>query len=207
MLNKFKNQDAKIHDCLPNDLTAFRFIVSKNYVLSEINSIKVFLEYLNKGEVNIYYMLDDNGDHYYLDKKDLALTEIHYVEGTKYVDNWQVYYKSKKHIGILNYYMQNAPELQSRIESIEKPDHNNLTKLAEDYHNTSCEVDKCVIYEKQIPCQIENRGIRNTSTKVLIQLFRISIAEISPKFVYRNFTLLCICKRILIHNQRPLRLK
>jgi len=150
-LCKFRDNDNTIKDYSPNDIIAYRFIDSKYYVSREINNRRVFLEYLIKGKVNIYYMRDENGDHYYLDKEDVKLTEIPYEEGIKYVDDKQVFYESKKHIGLLNYYMQDAPEFQSRIQSLKKPEHQNLIKLAEDYHNAVCEGEKCIIYEKKQP--------------------------------------------------------
>jgi len=148
---KFKGEDNTVKDYSPNDITAFRFIDSKYYVSREINNRSVFLEYLIKGEVNIYYMRDEDGEHYYLDKEDIKLTEIPYEEGIKYVDNKQVFYESTKHIGLLNYFMQDAPEFRSRIQSLKKPNHKNLIKLAEEYHNVVCEGNKCIIYEKKQP--------------------------------------------------------
>ncbi|WP_016775860.1 hypothetical protein [Anaerophaga thermohalophila] len=138
-LCKFRDKENIIKDYSPNDIIAFRFIDGKYYVSREINDRRVFLEYLIKGKVNIYYMRDENGDHYYLDKEDVKLTEIPYEEGIKYIDDKQVFYESKKHIGLLNYFMQDAPEFQSRIQSLKKPEHQTLIKLAEDYHNAVCE--------------------------------------------------------------------
>jgi len=134
-LCKFKDIDNSITEYSPNDIEAFRFLDSKYYVSRTIDNNKSFMEYLIKGKVNIYYMRDDKGGHYYIDKEDVRLTEIPYEEGIKYVDNKQVFYESTKHIGFLKYYMQDAPELQTRIQSVKKPDHQNLIKLAEDYHN------------------------------------------------------------------------
>lgn len=117
-LCKFKAVDNTIKEYSPNDIEAFRFIERKYYVTREIDNKKVFMEYLIKGKVNIYYMRDDKGDHYYIDKEDARLTEIPYEEGIKYIDNKEVFYESTKHIGFLTYYMQDAPELQSRIHSV-----------------------------------------------------------------------------------------
>ena len=148
---RFKNGENEITEYHPNDINAFRFIDSKYYISREIKQKQVFLEYLIKGKINIYYMRDDMGDHYYLDKEDVELTEIPYEEGTKYVGEKQVFYESKKHIGILTYYMQDAPELKSEIQSLKKPKHQNLIKIAEDYHNAVCDGEKCIIYEKSAP--------------------------------------------------------
>ena len=150
-LCKFKGIDNTIVEYSPNDIEAFRFLDSKYYVTKEIDNKKVFLEYLIKGKINIYYMRDENGDHYYLDKEDVQLTEIAYEEGIKYVDNKRVFYESKKHFGVLIYYTQDDPELRSEIQSIRKPEHQNLIKLAEDYHNAVCKDEKCIIYEKRLP--------------------------------------------------------
>jgi hypothetical protein len=150
-LCKFKDNENTIKEYSPNDIAAFRFIDSKYYVSREINNRKVFLEYLIKGKINIYYMRDDIGDHYFLDKQDVKLTEIPYEEGIKYVEDKQVFYESTRHIGLLSVYMQDAPKLQSRIQTIKKPEHQNLIKLAEAYHNAVCEGERCIIYKKSAP--------------------------------------------------------
>ena len=142
---------VKLPEYYPNDIAAFRFIDSKYYVSREINSKKVFLEYLIKGKVNIYYMRDEKGNHHYIDKEDVRLSEIPYEEGIKYVDNKGVYYESTRHIGFLKYYMKDALELQSKIQSFEKPEHQNLIKLAEEYHSAVCEGEKCIIFAKKQP--------------------------------------------------------
>lgn len=150
-LCKFKNVDGTIVEYTPNDLKAFRFTDGKYFVAMEAKNRKVFLEFLIKGKLNIYYLRDENGDHYFLDKDGIKLTEIPYEEGTKYVDDKQVFYTTKKHIGILSYHMNDAPQFQSRIQAFKKPNHQNLIKLAEDYHNAVCKDEKCVVYKKNVP--------------------------------------------------------
>lgn len=145
---RFKNIDNTIIEYSPNDIIAYRFVDSKYFVSREIKNKNIFFEYLIKGKVNIYYFRDDKGDHYYIDKEGMKLTEIPYKEEKIYINRRPIYYESKKHIGLLRYYMQDTPEFQSRIDSLKKPDHQNLIKLAEDYHNALCEGEKCIIYEK-----------------------------------------------------------
>ncbi len=96
-------------------------------------------------------MRDSEGDHYFIDKDDVELTEIPYEESIIYVDDKAKLFESTKHIGVLNYFMQDAPEFQSRIENLKKPGHKGLIKLAEDYHNVVCKDEQCVIYEKPVP--------------------------------------------------------
>jgi hypothetical protein len=135
----------------PTDILAYRFIDSKYFVAKEITGKKVFLEFLINGQINIYYRKSYMGDHYYLEKEDAQLIEIPYEEGVKHQYDMVYLHKSTKHIGILSYYMKDAPDLQSKINTISKPEHKNLIKLAEDYHNLVCKDEACIIYEKQMP--------------------------------------------------------
>lgn len=148
---KLKTDENIVKEFSPKDILSYRFFDGKYYVSRKIDGKSVFLEYLIKGKVNIYYVRDAKGDYYFLDKEGVKMTEIPYDEGIKYVDNKHVFYESTKHIGFLNYYMQDAPEFQKRIKSIKKPEHQNLIKLAEDYHNAVCKGEKCIIYEKKQP--------------------------------------------------------
>lgn len=59
----------------PSDLLEYRFIDSKYYVSKDLNGKKVFLEFLLKGQINLYYLNDDIGEHYYLEKDGIVLTE------------------------------------------------------------------------------------------------------------------------------------
>ncbi len=150
-LCKFKDVDNTITYYSPIDIGAFRFLDSKFYVSRKVDGAYFFLEFLIKGKVNIYYMRDENGDHYYVEKENVGLTKIPYEEGIRNIDNKAYYYESTKHTGLLYYYMQDAPELQARIQSIRKPAHRNLIKLAEEYHNAVCKDEKCIVYHKSSP--------------------------------------------------------
>ena len=148
---KFKNNAGALSEYTPDDISGYRFIGSKYYESREVKRKNVFLEFLIKGEVNIYYMRDEIGDHYFIDKANEKLVELPYEEGLTYEGDKQVIYKSKEHIGLLNFYMQDAFEFLPRIQSLGKPSHRNLIKLAEDYHNTVCLDEACIIYEKSTP--------------------------------------------------------
>ena len=85
------------------------------------------------------------------DKEGEKLMEIPYEKKIKDIDDKLVFYESKNHIGLLKYYMQDAPGLQSSINNMSKPEHQSLIKLAEKYHNVVCDGEKCIIYEKKQP--------------------------------------------------------
>ena len=150
-LCKFRDKSKTIYDYSPGDIMAYRFTDHKFFVSREVDQKMVFLEFLIHGEVNIYYMRDETGDHYFLDKKGEKLTEIEYNEELKQVGNRTVRYKSTKHIGLLSYYMQDADGFETRIQKVKKPEHYNLIKLAKDYHDEVCEGEQCIIYGKQHP--------------------------------------------------------
>lgn len=135
----------------PDDIVAYRFNESKYYVSKEVNGERVFLEFLFNGKINIYYFRDDDEDHYFLEKDSSGIVEVPYKEEIIHNDSAQYLYKSKRHIGILTYYMQDAPELKSRIANFGRPEHKNLIKLAADYHNTVCKGESCIVYKKSLP--------------------------------------------------------
>ncbi len=150
---KFRAKGHEVVQYTPKDIAAYRFIDSKYFVSREVAGKDVFLEFLIKGQVDVYYFRDKLGDHYFIEKENMPLTEIPYEEGFKEMEGGKQYsYKTKKHIGILNYYMQDAPEVQSEINDLRKPAHDNLIKLAEDYHQLVCkDGEPCVIFVKKQP--------------------------------------------------------
>jgi len=148
---KFKSENKKVVEYLPEDLKAFRFIDSKYYVSKDIESGRCFFEYLIQGKVNIYYLRNKDVEGYYLEKEASRLIQLPYEEKYRHIDNKKVLLESNRHIGILKYTMQDAPELHSQIERLGKPNHKSLINLAKDYHNIVCEDEKCTIYTKETP--------------------------------------------------------
>lgn len=135
----------------PDEILAYRFTDSKYFISKELEGENVFLEFLIKGKVNIYYLQKIGRDRYFIEKEGSRLTEIFYEKGIKYKGATPHFYRSTIHLGILKVYLLDAPELQPKIKRIKKPEHHGLIKLAEDYHNSICEEEKCIIYEKESP--------------------------------------------------------
>ncbi|MEZ4829712.1 MAG: hypothetical protein R3C61_26020 [Bacteroidia bacterium] len=111
----------------------------------------VFLEFLIKGEVSIYYYRDELRDYYFMEKEGYELVEIPYEEGIVYRDDKPYSFKTTTHLRLLNEYMQDVPGFDSRVSRVIKPDHRNLIRLAEAYHNKICLDEACIIYEKKQP--------------------------------------------------------
>ncbi len=149
---KFKSAENHITEYSPEDIIAYRFTDGKYYISKEIADKFVFLEFLIKGQVNIYYVRDKRGDHYYIDKGNMSIVEIPYEEKIILVNKKEKRHVSKKHVGMLNYYMQDVPEIQPQIAKIKKPGHNDLIKLADNYHHKVCkDGENCIIFEKRPP--------------------------------------------------------
>jgi hypothetical protein len=140
----------------PADIQSFRFINGKyfvsKYLKSETGDKKVFLEFLVKGKLDVYYYRDDEKDHYLIENDDLGITELPYTEGIKYSQTGVGYfYQSTQHFGIINTYLKNDPRFRSEVSKIKKPEHRNLIDLAEDYHKRTCKDETCIVYAKKVP--------------------------------------------------------
>lgn len=147
-----QNKKAKNISFYPADIQAYRFIDGKYFVTKSINGEKVFLEYLIKGKLNMYHYRDSRTDHFYFEKDSVPLTELPYEDVMK-KDSFGdlIPIKNNKYVGILNYYLKDAPGIQPKIENIKLLERNNLIMLAEYYHNAVCDGEKCIVYEKKIP--------------------------------------------------------
>jgi hypothetical protein len=147
----FLTEKNVVLEYTPYDISAFRFQDSKYFVSKELDGKLVFMEYLIKGIVNVYYLRSSEGDNFYVERNGEPLSLLPFEEGIRYKDKKYEFYETKKHIGFLIYYMSDAPQIKKEIERIKKPDHLNLIKLAEDYHNAVCFDEECVIYERTTP--------------------------------------------------------
>lgn len=153
---RFESNEGLKTEYAPGQIQAYRFIDSKYYVSKTVDNQTHFLEYLIKGKMNIYRFRDDIGYHYYVEKDDLSLKEIPYIEEQKNVDGKEYLYSSTTHIGLLNYATKDAPQLQQFINKMRNPNHNNLIKVAKDYHNAVCEDgEKCIVFERSTTFKVQ----------------------------------------------------
>ena len=139
----------------PGDIIGYKYSDGKYYISKEISIDSttkklVFLEFLIKGMVNVYYYVD-NTEHYYIEKQAndlMELTEqerVHIPDGSDLKDNTR-YIIPSKFKGKLTYMMQDCPSLMSEIQRT-RPNHNSLIKLSKDYHNKMCSTESCIVYE------------------------------------------------------------
>ena len=156
-----KEGDAKTA-YTPTDLIGYRFTDGKFFITKDWEGNRVFMEYLVNGLVRFYYYRGEGGDHYFIEKDGEKMAELPYKEIIVTDDNKTYLQKSTRHIGVLTYYLKDAPVLQSEINTFDQPSHKNLIRLGEEYHNAVCtDGQKCIIYEKKLPAMkidLEARG-------------------------------------------------
>jgi hypothetical protein len=141
------------HVYTPVDINSYRFSNGKYYVSRSITidevTKKVFLEYLVKGIVDIYFYSDELAGYYFVDKGDGILVEL---KNTKYTvqEDDKTYQRNKnEYIKILGQIFQDSPRTCEELMRSEL-DYKSLTKLVVDYHTDMCTSEKCVVYEKKL---------------------------------------------------------
>jgi len=125
-----------------------KYYVSK-YVIKSDTTLKVFAEYLVKGQKDLFYYRDYTGFHYLINTNDSSLIEIPYKQEVVNIDGKSYLRESKRHIGLLKSYFSDCPSIYSQIENLKKPDAKNLISITKTYHEVVCGENSCVVYKKQ----------------------------------------------------------
>lgn len=139
----------------PSDIKAYR-IENGNYYISKdvtIDSLKqkVFLEYLVKGIVDLYYLKDSQKEIYFLEKdnqmiplsNDASIVTISSNDGSE--KNYEK--KSNQYKSVLTYLFQNSPSTTEKIPNTNFT-YKSLIAITIDYHNATCHDRKCIDFTK-----------------------------------------------------------
>jgi len=138
-------------DYTPTQILGYRFINGKYFISKKVEDSSYFLEYLVQGRVSFYYLRVSNEDRYYIENDSLGIMHLPYSEEIRTDDGTSYLFRSTSHIGLLQFYMQNAPELSARIGRLRSFDGASLIALDKEYHKVICEGDKCIVYQKSKP--------------------------------------------------------
>lgn len=151
---KLKQADGSITTYYAAQLRSYRLVNSKYYVSRDVKVDgeirRVFLEMLAAGAVNILYFRSDV-DRYYIEKDSLGISELPYKEIETKKDGKHLKAASTQHIGVLMYYLQDAPELRGEIERIKRPEAGPLIRLAEKYNMKRSATPEKTEYLKSAP--------------------------------------------------------
>lgn len=111
----------------------------------------VFLEFLIKGNLDVYLYFDNKTTPLYFIKKDND-SLIHLKNTTGVISNqWNDDYsiEKKEYIGILNYFLNDCEGIQSKVAGVNLTNES-LIKIAKYYHDNTCSntSETCIIFEK-----------------------------------------------------------
>lgn len=145
----------------PDQIKSYRFIDGKYYISTNYLNYKfknqVFVEYIIKGSISIYYYRDDITDHYYTSKDTLVIElDHHEIEATIPENGNLVQRKSQKYKGQLKYLMSDQPALFNKVDGI-VCNTKDLISLTREYQKLSCPSQECLTYEKKTGKDIETK--------------------------------------------------
>jgi hypothetical protein len=150
-----KSENDSIQKFYPDKISGYYFIEGKHYISKTIELSKdsetIFVEYLIKGTVSLFFYRDPIGGHYLIQKVGLPLKEISYNDAIIEVNGEQFYRDYMINTGLIRYYLNDCPELYPEMDKIKNPSHAQLMKLIKDYHDIKCPNDVCIIYKKKLP--------------------------------------------------------
>lgn len=148
---------------LPGEIAGYRYVNGKYYISKEIkvdSATKkvVFLEFLIKGTASVYYYVDNEMEHYYIEKSPGGFTELTEKEKTYLDEDGRTYISPSQYKGKLAYILQDCPSIRNEIQNT-KLSHKSLIKLTKDYHKKVCSSESCIIYERGNTSAIVQFGI------------------------------------------------
>jgi len=144
----------------PFDIEAYGFDDGRFFISREVNERPVFLEFLVKGYLNLYFLIQDSKERFFMEKELTELIEIKYEElevfrdmttQHSHIHSDRFIQRSSFHIGLLQYHTQDAPSLRQTIERISRPNQKDLIEFAVDYHNLVCDDYDCTVFRKILP--------------------------------------------------------
>lgn len=143
-----ESADGEVLRYSPEQLAGYRFKDGRYFVPKNVGegqaAENVFLEFLIKGEANIYHYV---GDRFFIEK-DGAMHELKNTERTVRENGYEYQVYGKEYIGILNYLLKDA-NMQKDIQSTSL-DPKSLIKTAKKYHETVCPDEDCIIFKREI---------------------------------------------------------
>ena len=148
---------------LPGDIAGYRFTDAGKYYVSreiELNGThqKVFLEFLVKGLMNLYYYTDDV-DYYFFEREDGTM-EVISQKPEKIEDG--IVYEDTRYMGQIRHLFQDYPPIAQEAGKL-KFDQKSMIKVVKDYHNEACTSgESCIVFQNEHP---DDKGIK---TKISI---------------------------------------
>ncbi len=137
----------------PDQIKSYRYIDGKYYVSSiSLNcgfKEQVFLEYVIKGSVSIFYYQDEVKDHYFALKDSSVLELDHHIRLTGNAEeDILILAKPEKFKEQLTLLTQDQPTLIGKIDGIDCST-KDLISITKEYQTLSCPSQECIQFEKK----------------------------------------------------------
>ncbi len=133
----------------PSQILSYRIYEGKYYVSKNIgieNRQEIFLEYLVKGTVNLYYSKQGANPYYFIEKNEILTTLNN--DKTKVNVNGISYEKSSnQYLRMLNSLFDDSDSTKLEIKKT-KFLSEDLVKITKNYHNEMCKDFSCIDYHK-----------------------------------------------------------
>jgi hypothetical protein len=144
----------------PQKTFGYRFKDGKYYVARDITTedglVRVFVEYLIHGNIDVYFYQDNgNNNHYYISKDQQSLNELIHIKEYIEKDGQKMLHETRPYTGLLTWFTADCIAMQKDIKSIKVLDHTKLISFAEKYHKLTCTDQKCIVYEKKISRKVK----------------------------------------------------
>jgi hypothetical protein len=148
----FKSEkSAKAKTYLPGEIKGFKYDDGRYYVSKELGvgstSEIVFLEFLTEGEANLYFLRDEKGQRFFIERE--GLVELKLIKKKVQVSD-NVYEKKEEVFRkALREELDDSPEIQQAINVVPF-DHDSLIDLTVKYHDYVCDDvnQECIVYRK-----------------------------------------------------------
>jgi hypothetical protein len=169
-----KNESSEREEYTPLQINGYGFDGGKNYIsilvekktdITDIESKQVFLEYLVKGYISLFFYRDDF-DHYYIISPKDGLNELVIEENIK-VDEFNNEFKvvSNKYLGVLSFYLQDCDSIKKLIPKTDLEIYD-LSKLIKIYNDCICY--ECISFVKPKPFTKSSFGFAIGSNKSVL---------------------------------------
>jgi hypothetical protein len=148
-----ETEDSKKELYSPDQIKSYQYSDGKYYLsskaLNDKFEIPVFLEYLIKGTISIFYYQDDKKNHYYV-VKDTSITELDHHDKLTGVaeEDIAILAKPEKYKFQLKLLVKDQPVLFDKIDKLEC-NAENLISLTREYQKLQCPNQECIQFEKK----------------------------------------------------------
>ncbi len=136
----------------PGDIYAYRFTddgkfyVTRTVVLGEAPR-KIFLEYLVKGVISLYFYRASASLHYFFEDENGQLIEVQDKETAVKINRVPGIKKDSRYIGIMTLLFGQSEKIKKQLPKI-RLDKETLSRITKEFHNETCRTgEECVEFE------------------------------------------------------------